>query len=119
LALFQRLPAAYVEMLNNTPEPLRGLLKDVSTALMRWKGFPDEEIDEVVDHIERREVHRMFEKLERGIKAEQAALQAERAQWHNERTQWQSQQAQWQQEKSQLLRQIEALKAAQAKKPQE
>ncbi|MDR1787547.1 MAG: hypothetical protein LBR16_03760, partial [Treponema sp.] len=86
-------------------------------ALLGKLGVPKAKIDHVVKMLKPRKVSKMFEVLERNVKAERAArdaywktqLQTKESAWKTERDTWKTRESTWQTERSKLQRRIAEL----------
>jgi hypothetical protein len=126
----RRLPPAYLKMVAGLPGPLKRVIARVATALLGKLGVPQAKIDHVVKMLKPRKVSKMFEILERNVKAERAArdaardaywktqLQTERSDWQaresawkTERSSWKTERDTWQTREAKLLRENANLRA--------
>jgi hypothetical protein len=107
----RRLPPAYLEMVAGLPGPLKRVIERVAVALLGKLGVPKAKIDHVVKMFKPRKVSKMFEVLERNVKAERDAWQTERNAWKTERSAWKTERSDWQAERKNLLRENANLRA--------
>jgi hypothetical protein len=96
VSALKRLPPAYLEMVAGLPGPLKRVIAQVAAALLGKLGVPKAKIDHVVKMFKPRKVSKMFEVLERNVKAERDAWQNERNAWKTERDNWQARETQLQ-----------------------
>jgi hypothetical protein len=106
----RRLPPAYLKMVAGLPGPLKRVIERVAAALLGKLGVPRAKIDHVVKMLKPRKVSKMFEVLERNVKAERAArdaywqtqLQTRESAWKTERSDWQAERSALQNRKAEL-----------------
>jgi hypothetical protein len=117
VSALKRLPPAYLEMAAGLPGPLKRVIARVAAALLGKLGVPEAKIDHVVSMFKPRKVSKMFEVLERNVKAErdardaywQTQLQTERSAWKTERSAWKTERDNWQARETQLQNRIAEL----------
>jgi hypothetical protein len=119
----RRLPPAYLKMVAGLPGPLKRVIARVAVALLGKLGVPKAKIDHVVKMLKPRKVSKMFEVLERNVKAERAArdaardaywqtqLQTKESAWKTRESAWKTERSDWQAERKNLLSENERLRA--------